>query len=61
MFDLKPYSAGIDFKRQNLTPKVRIERVKILIMAVNPQHRYANEAERANQDIYVDFELKITL
>ena len=27
-------------------------------MAVNPYHRYANESERANQDIYDDFKLK---
>ena len=29
-------------------------------MAVNPKHRYSNEAERANQGIYDDIKLKIT-
>ena len=27
-------------------------------MAVDPKHRYSNEAERANWDIYDDFNLK---
>ena len=27
-------------------------------MAVDPYHRYSNEAERANEDIYDDFKLK---
>ena len=27
-------------------------------MAVNPLHRYSNESERANHDIYDNFELK---
>ena len=36
----------------------RIERIKIIIMAVDPYHRYSNEAERDNQDIYNDFKLK---
>ena len=27
-------------------------------MAVNPLHRYSNESERTNWDIYNDFELK---
>ena len=35
---VNPYSAGIDFSRQNLTTKVdpRAVRVKILLMAVDP-------------------------
>ena len=45
-----PYSAGIDFSRQNLTSKVdpRTERIKIFLMTVDPSHRYSNELERAN-------------
>ena len=27
-------------------------------MAVDSQHRYSNESERANEDIYDDFKLK---
>ena len=27
-------------------------------MAVDPWHRYSNESERANEDIYDDFKLK---
>ena len=27
-------------------------------MAVDPYHRYSNESERANEDIYDDFKLK---
>ena len=27
-------------------------------MALDPQHRYSNESERANKDIYDDFKLK---
>ena len=27
-------------------------------MAVDPQHRYSNESEMANEDIYDDFKLK---
>ena len=27
-------------------------------MAIDPEHRYSNEAERANQGIYDDFKLK---
>ena len=30
------------------------------MMAVDPEHRCSNEAERANRDIYDDFELKRT-
>ena len=35
---VNPYSAGIDFSRQNLTTKVdpRTVRIKIFIMAVDP-------------------------
>ena len=29
-------------------------------MAVNPYHRYSNEAGRADQDIYDDFKLRKT-
>ena len=37
-------------RRQILTIKIdpRTVRVKIFIMAVDPQHRYSNESERAN-------------
>ena len=27
-------------------------------MAVDPQHRYSNESERLNEDIYDDFKMK---
>ena len=27
-------------------------------MVVDPKHRYSNESERANEDIYDDFKLK---
>ena len=62
-----PYSAGIDFRRQNLTSRQilpfkfdpRTDGIKIIIMVVDPYHRYSNVAERA--DIYDDFKLKITL
>ena len=56
---LVPYTAVIDFRRQILTSKVdpRTVRVKLFIMAVDPELRYSNEVERANQDIY-DFKLK---
>ena len=30
-------------------------------MVVEPYHRYSNEAERANKDIYDDLKLKKTL
>ena len=30
-------------------------------MTVDPQHRYSNESERADKDIYDDFELNKTL
>ena len=36
----------------------RTVRVKIFPMAVDPWHRYSNESERANEDIYDDFKLK---
>ena len=46
------YSAGIDFRRQNLTSKVDPRAVKvglsIFIMAVDQHNRYPDEAERAN-------------
>ena len=29
-------------------------------MAVDPQHRYSNESEKANEDIYDDFKMKKT-
>ena len=55
-----PYSAGIDFSRQILTPKVdpRTVRVEIFLIAVEPYHRYSNEQASANEDIYDDFKLK---
>ena len=35
--------------------KPHAERIKIFILAIEQWHRYSNEAERANQDIYDDF------
>ena len=32
--------------------------IKIVIMAVDPYHRYSNEAERVNKGIYDDFKSK---
>ena len=29
-----------------------------MLMVVDPQHRYSNEAERANEDIYDNFKSK---
>ena len=48
------------YRRQILTYRddPRTERIKIFIMAVDTQHKYSNEPERANQDIYDDFKLK---
>ena len=50
-------------RRQILTTKVnpRTVGINIFLMAGNPQHRYSNESERVNEDIYKDFKLKITL
>ena len=48
-----PYSAGIDFSHHNLTSvdvrlvDPRTVRVKLVIMAVDPYHRYSNKSERA--------------
>ena len=41
-------------------PKVdhRTGRAKIFITTVDPQHRYSNEADKANGNIYDDFKLK---
>ena len=46
-----------------MTSKVdpRTVRVKIFITAVDSQHRYSNESERADEDIYDDFKLNKTL
>ena len=46
-----------------LTSKVglRTERIKKIIKAVDISHRYSNDTERANEDIYDDFKLKNTL
>ena len=38
-----------------------IPRTKKFISAVDPKHRYSNEAERANKDIYDDSKMKKTL
>ena len=32
----------------------------MFIMTVDPQHRYSNEAEKGNQDIYDDFKLRLS-
>ena len=47
-------------RRKILTSKVDpcIERLNIFIIAVDPENRYSNEAERANWVIYDDFKLK---
>ena len=45
------YTSDSDvYRRQVLTSKVnpRTEKVKIFTMAVDQQHRYSNEAERAS-------------
>ena len=36
----------------------RTVRVKIFLTALDPKHRYSNESERANEDIYDDLKLK---
>ena len=53
--DFNPYNTGMDSdvrfacRLQILTSKVHpgTERLKILILAVDPEHRYLNEAEMA--------------
>ena len=47
-------------RRQILTFKVDPPTVKVqgCIMAVDPYHSYLNDSERANQDIYNDFQIK---
>ena len=56
---INPFSEEIVFIRQNLMYKddleiltykddLRAERIKIFILAVDPEHRYSNKAERAN-------------
>ena len=57
---LNPYSAGINFTRQNLTSKAypRTVRENIFIMAVHPSHRNSNESDSAKQDIYDYFKLR---
>ena len=53
---IEPFSAGVDFKRQNLTSKdVRFWRLmsnpslkdKRFIKAEDPEHMYSHEVERA--------------
>ena len=51
-YGFNPYSAGIDFSQL---------KTKIFLMVVDPKHRYSNESERANLDIYDDLKLKKTL
>ena len=61
-----PFSAEIDFRRQNLTPvDVRIWRLKSTPHCLKwPQthdlitYGYSNESERAHKDIYDDLKLK---
>ena len=50
-------------RRQILTYKDdrRAERIKFFQMAVEPFHRFSNEADRANSVIYDDFKLKKNL
>ena len=36
----------------------RTESIKLFPVVVDPLHRYSNESERTNQDIYDDFKLK---
>ena len=47
---ISPHSAKINFSRQILTTKVdpHTVRVNIVIMVVDPLHRYSNEPETAN-------------
>ena len=47
-------------RRQIMTSKVdpRTVRVQIFMMAVDSNHRYSNESERANYTTYDDFKLK---
>ena len=57
--NFNPYSAAIDFRRQNLASAHR--KSKYIYNGGGKKHRYSNEAERANQDVYDDFKLKKTL
>ena len=54
--------AGTVYRRQILTSKDNpsTEKISKNIMAVDSSHRYSNEAERANWDIYDEFKLKKT-
>ena len=47
--ELNRFTAGTDFRRQKLTStdKSTIKELR-LIWPFDPQHRYSNEAERAN-------------
>ena len=53
---INPFRAGVGIRRQRLTSEVdpRTERIKKIIMTVDPQHRYSNEAKKDNYD---DFKL----
>ena len=61
---LKPYSAGIDFRRQCrrhiLTSKVdpRTVRVKLFLLVADTKDRYSDESERPYKDDYDDVKLK---
>ena len=47
-------------RRQILTTKVdpRTVGVQLFLMAIDTQHRYSNESERANEDICDDFKME---
>ena len=66
------FSAGIDFKCHNLTsaktsgydfwsrsPHCKSKNIYYDHNLLDPYHRYSNESEKANQDIYDDFKMKL--
>ena len=60
---LNPFSPGLDLRRiRRLIPISKVdrhtERVQIFIRAVDPLHRYSNEAASAIRDIYNDIKLR---
>ena len=56
LIQINPFNAGTDFRRKNMTIMTSMVytstgTTKTILMAVEPLHVYANEAERANWDI----------
>ena len=45
MIGFKAYGAGVDYKRQSLTPKV--DRRTVFIIVVDPLHKFSHQSERA--------------